>query len=66
METKDIWIVIPAYNEEKKIAKVVKSVQAEGFNSIIVVDDGSKDKTYREAKKACKDVVLQKPNKVCN
>ena len=42
-------IIIPAYNEEKTIAEILKRVQAADIGSvekeIIVVDDGSTDKT---------------------
>ncbi|MBT3297514.1 glycosyltransferase family 2 protein [archaeon] len=44
-----IYIVIAAFNEEKKISSVIKNLQEEGYNHIIVVDDGSKDKTYDQA-----------------
>jgi len=39
-----IWIVIPAYNEENTIRGVVKSV-SNIISSILVVNDGSTDKT---------------------
>ena len=39
-----IWVVIPAHNEEKHIEKVVKKTKKFAKN-ILVVDDGSKDKT---------------------
>lgn len=48
---KKVFIVIPAYNEGKVIASVIASVKKEGFKNIIVVDDGSSDKTFEEAKK---------------
>ncbi|MFH1072283.1 MAG: glycosyltransferase family 2 protein [Nanoarchaeota archaeon] len=48
----DTYIVIAAYNEEKAIANVVKGLQKEGYQHIIVVDDGSKDKTAAQAEKA--------------
>lgn len=48
-------IIIPAYQEEKTIAKVLDSilkVKLSGIRKeIIVVDDGSSDGTYDEAKK---------------
>lgn len=44
-----LTIVIPAYNEEKHIGEVIKGVKKYTDN-IIVVDDGSKDKTYKIAK----------------
>ena len=40
-----IFVVVPAYNEEKTIAKVILELMDMGFE-IIVVDDGSKDNTY--------------------
>ncbi len=47
-----VFIVIPAFNEAKSIAKVIKELRAGGYNSIVVVDDGSRDLTYSVAKKA--------------
>ncbi len=46
---KAVYIVIPAHNEERVIGHVVKNVAAEGFTSIIVVDDGSFDATSETA-----------------
>ena len=45
-----IFIVIPAYNEEKYIAHVVRKAKMHG--KVIVVDDGSSDNSVGEAKKA--------------
>jgi glycosyltransferase involved in cell wall biosynthesis len=42
--------VIPAYNEEKYIAAVIR--KAKKYAKIVVVDDGSSDKTISIAKKA--------------
>ena len=39
-----IFVVVPAYNEEKTIAKVLSQLLDMGFE-IVVVDDGSKDHT---------------------
>ncbi len=50
MEKDDIFVVIPAYNEEKMIQKTIKNLKDYGYNNIIVVDDGSKDRTYNLAK----------------
>ena len=44
-------IIIPAYNEERTIKEVIKRLKEKGYNDIIVVDDGSKDKTYELASK---------------
>jgi glycosyltransferase involved in cell wall biosynthesis len=44
------FIVIPAYNESKKIGVVLDGLRKAGYKNIIVVDDGSKDKTYEITK----------------
>ncbi len=46
----DVVIVIPAYNEEKTVYEVVQ--RARPYGRVIVVDDGSRDQTFREAVKA--------------
>jgi len=53
-----IWFVIPAYNEEKSIGRVLKELKSAGYKYIVVIDDCSKDNTYKEAKKQ-KVVVLK-------
>lgn len=45
-----MWIVLPAYNEEKIIRKTIEEIRAAGYTNIIVIDDGSRDRTYEEAK----------------
>lgn len=45
-----IFIVIPAYQEEERIGNVIKDVIKRKF-PIIVVDDGSKDNTFKVASK---------------
>lgn len=45
-----IFVVIPAFNEESVICDVIKEVQSSGYENIVVVDDGSSDKTYQKAK----------------
>ena len=40
-----IFIVVPAYNEERKIGDVIDDLQKHGYKNIVVVDDGSKDQT---------------------
>ncbi len=44
------YIVIPAYNEEKSLGKVIDDLRKNGFNNLIVVDDGSTDNTLETAK----------------
>lgn len=45
-----IYIVVPAYNEAKRIGKVLRDLKKTKL-PVIVVDDGSKDKTYQVAKR---------------
>lgn len=45
-----LMIVVPAYNEAVKIGAVIESLKKEGFQNIIVVDDGSTDKTAETAR----------------
>jgi glycosyltransferase involved in cell wall biosynthesis len=40
-----VMFVIPAYNEEQTIVGVIRGLRQRGFNGIIVVDDGSSDRT---------------------
>lgn len=54
-----VSVIIPTYNEEKDILDCLKSLESQSFKDfeIIVVDDGSKDKT-REVVKKFKKVKL--------
>jgi glycosyltransferase involved in cell wall biosynthesis len=45
VENMKVWIVVPAYNEERTIGDVLDSLKREGWRQIIVVDDGSTDRT---------------------
>ena len=47
-----IWIVIAAYNEEKKIRQVILSLQENKYQNIVVVDDCSTDATAAVAEAA--------------
>ena len=44
------YIVIPAYNEERSLGKVVDDLRKNGFENIIVINDGSTDNTLEVAK----------------
>ncbi|EYE87440.1 hypothetical protein Q428_13280 [Fervidicella metallireducens AeB] len=57
-----IDIIIPAYNEEKNIDALINEIKMFGNYRIIVVDDGSKDKTFEMIKKYM-DVICLKNNK---
>ena len=51
MRINNVWAVIPAYNEEKNIADIIKKTKKD-VDDVIVVDDGSEDKTKEVAEKA--------------
>ena len=48
-------IVIPAYNEERTIVEVIRGLKQHGFARLIVVDDGSSDRT---GELACQEGVI--------
>ena len=50
MKEKKVSIIIPAYNEEKNITSTLSHLNLKWVKEIIVVDDGSDDKTYDLAK----------------
>ncbi len=43
---KNLWVVIPAYNSQRTIVKVVENINNYGYKNVIVVDDGSYDSTF--------------------
>jgi UDP-N-acetylglucosamine---dolichyl-phosphate N-acetylglucosaminyltransferase len=45
MTAKRVVVVIPAYNEERTIVEVIRGLKQRGFRTLIVVDDGSSDRT---------------------
>lgn len=59
-----VSVIIPAYNEEDTVAKVVEVVKNVSFvDEIIVVNDGSSDNTESEAIKAGAIVINHETNK---
>lgn len=46
--TSAVWIVVPAYNESRRLAITLRSLQAYCQN-VVVVDDGSRDDTAETA-----------------
>lgn len=54
-----MWIVLPAYNEEKVICDTLEEIRATGHTNIIVVDDGSRDQTYEKARTIPGVIVLR-------
>lgn len=57
-----IAVIIPALNEEKAIAKVIREIPKNVVNQIVVADNGSTDKTAEVAKKLGITVVFE-PNR---
>jgi glycosyltransferase involved in cell wall biosynthesis len=45
MATMRVIVIIPAYNEERTIVDVIRGLKQRGFTTLIVVDDGSSDRT---------------------
>ena len=48
----DITIMIPSYNPDAKFIAFINELSAEGYNNIIVIDDGSKEETKKLFEKA--------------
>lgn len=46
-----IFVVIPVFNEDRVVKSVIEDVKKSGFKNIIVVDDGSTDKSFAVSKK---------------
>jgi glycosyltransferase involved in cell wall biosynthesis len=58
-----ISAIIPAYNEEGRISRVLEAVTSSPLlDEIVVVDDGSTDKTYEEAKSFLVKVIKREKN----
>jgi len=50
MHRKNLWIVIPTYNEEKVISEMLDKLLKEGYHNILLVNDGSTDATLKIAR----------------
>lgn len=59
--THKVCVVIPGYREEKRIGAVVRAVRAHGLD-VVVIDDGSDDRTSDEAAQAGAAVVKHPTN----
>ena len=57
----DVFVVIPAWNEEERIATTVRAASALG--PVLVMDDGSKDATTRVARRAGARVLTTRHNR---
>ena len=56
-------VVIPAYNASDAVGNVVRAVRSEGFEDVVVLDDGSTDHTAQTAKDAGARVVSHRANR---
>lgn len=54
--------IIPAYLEEKHVGDVVRRTLSQ-LPNVVVVDDGSNDRTAEEARKAGADVIVHEQNR---
>ena len=61
MNKSDVCVLIPAYNEEKNIGRVVSEVLSLGFKAV-VVDDGSSDNTAQKVKAIPAECVVSRIN----
>lgn len=50
-DTDGVFIVVPAYNEEKTVGHIIEEIASLGYH-VILVDDGSKDNTYEITKES--------------
>ncbi|MBI1883031.1 MAG: glycosyltransferase family 2 protein [Chlamydiae bacterium] len=57
---KKVCIIIPAYQEEGRIGKVVEA--ALDYGNVVVIDDGSRDETAREAREKGAQVIRHSQN----
>jgi glycosyltransferase involved in cell wall biosynthesis len=63
MSEQKILVIIPAYNEEKNIAHVIKSLKNQKLNlDCIVINDGSKDNTQQAAEETGLATVIDLPS----
>jgi glycosyltransferase involved in cell wall biosynthesis len=59
-DPQSILAIIPAFNEEKTIADIVRQTSA--YLTVLVVDDGSRDSTFALAERSGAQVLRQVPN----
>ncbi len=57
LNSKNILIIIPAYNEEGTIGSVIEQIKSLQTFKIIVINDGSRDKTSEVARKQGVEVI---------
>lgn len=66
IKTTDVTIIIPAYNPDNKMVKLINELKESGFNNILVVDDGSEEKCalyFEEAVRLGAEVISHSVNR---
>jgi glycosyltransferase involved in cell wall biosynthesis len=58
-----LFLILPAYNEEKSIGRVIRGLFEHGYKNIVVVNDGSSDRTAVLAKEAGATVLTHQINR---
>ena len=58
-----ILVIVPAYNEEKRIGRVLRGLFEHEYKNILVIDDCSKDSTVNVALRAGAKVLSHKVNR---
>lgn len=51
---REIWVIVPAYNEETILGEVLMELIKKGLK-IVIIDDGSTDQTYKVAQAVLKE-----------
>ena len=59
----DVFIIVPAFNPDEQLEKVIENLMKKGFEKIVVVDDGSKSKKI--FKKIKGKAIILKHNENC-
>lgn len=55
----EVYVIIPAINEETSIAKVINDIPENLVNEVVVIDNGSVDKTIENARNAGATVLTE-------
>ena len=67
MDKLQVIVFLPAYNEEESIGMVIRSIPRDFHDKVdvkvLVIDDGSSDRTVEVSNKAGADYIVSFPNK---
>lgn len=58
-----VLIIVPAFNEEQKIGRVVRGLFEQSYRDVVVIDDGSTDRTAELAAAAGATVIRHEINR---